>query len=54
MIRICNKHLSLPAIATALLAALLTGCGGGGADENVAATSPASPGSTVARPRRHR
>lgn len=47
MIRICNKPLSLPAITTVLLAALLTGCGGGGADENAVTASPTSPGSTV-------
>ncbi|MFM2348664.1 MAG: hypothetical protein RL654_3417 [Pseudomonadota bacterium] len=46
MIRICNKHLSLPALITVLLAALLTGCGGGGSDEGTATSGPAGSGST--------
>lgn len=42
MIRTCNKHLSLPAITTALLAALLAGCGGGSDDGGSAASTTSS------------
>ena len=42
MIRTCNKRLSLPAITTALLAALLTGCGGGSDDGGSAASTTSS------------
>ena len=52
MIRTCNKHLSLPAITAALLAALLAGCGGGSDDGGSAAstTSSVSAGTGIGLP----